>query len=549
MGFFKTKNIIFICIIITAAFFRLWNLSNIPPSASLDEASIGYNAYSVLKTGGDEYGVLPLLSQRAYDDWRRSTYLFLTIPFIQVLGLNALAVRLPAALLSIATVIAVYFIVKILFAKTKFAESIALITTLLLAINPWHVYISRLGHESNACFSFFIFAIMFFLQGIKNKNMLVLSFIFFVLSTISYYSGQALIPLFIVSVLFIFRKELLAIVRKDRKILIPFIIMGVLTIPIVITIFSPASLTRFQGTSTFKPEAHQLEYDNSVKLRNEAARNHNVIGLIVYNRRLFPVKVFLQGYISHFNPKWLFTNSGNEPFKMPNMGLLYIWEAPFIIIGILVLLLSKLFDVKTKQFIFMWFLLAPIPASIATQAPHAMRSYNFLPTWQIFTALAIVYVGYVFKSFTNRIFLLAGVFILYSAYFLYANYFIVFPKQQSNSYQYALHKAINYVKKNEGNYTSIVISNKDNLYQSYMFYLFDTKYDPAFYHTQGGTKSGGYAETHKIGKYEFRPIVNTKAYTNTLFVGNYDEIIKIGPPEKAFANLDGKNVIYTYVQK
>src|SRR3989344_5975196 len=97
-------------ILMLAAFLRFWQLGNVPPSASMDEASIGWNAYSVLKTGVDEYGEFPLISQRGYDDWRRSTYLFLTIPFIALLDLQIVAVRLPAVILSILTIWAMYHI-------------------------------------------------------------------------------------------------------------------------------------------------------------------------------------------------------------------------------------------------------------------------------------------------------------------------------------------------------------------------------------------------------------------------------------------------------
>ena len=160
---FLNKNRILFFIILLAAFLRLWNLGNVPPSASMDEASIGYNAYSVLKTGRDEYGEFPLISQRSYDDWRRSTYLFLVIPFIAIFDLNIIAVRLPAIILSILTVLATYYIVLNLFSKrSNFSYLVAILSSFLLAINPWHIYISRLGHESNACLAFLVFGVLFF---------------------------------------------------------------------------------------------------------------------------------------------------------------------------------------------------------------------------------------------------------------------------------------------------------------------------------------------------------------------------------------------------
>ena len=94
-------KIILACILLIAIFFRFYNLSNVPPSASLDEVSMGYNAYSILHTGRDEYGNnLPILL-RAYDDWRPALYVYLVIPFVKALGLDIFSVRLPSAILSL----------------------------------------------------------------------------------------------------------------------------------------------------------------------------------------------------------------------------------------------------------------------------------------------------------------------------------------------------------------------------------------------------------------------------------------------------------------
>lgn len=543
-----------ICILVLAAFFRFWNIGNVPPSPSMDEASIGYNAYSVLNIGVDEFGEFPLISQRGYDDWRRSTYLFLTIPFIKLFGLNALAVRLPSAILSVLTVLFSYLLVKMLFkaegsnqdnTKNK-VGIIALFTSFFLAISPWHIYISRLGHESNACLSFFVFGIYFFLKGESEKKwlLILISGIFFVLSMISYYSGQAFIPLFVLGIIFIYRKTFFSIIVSNKKSVISFLIFLIFLIPVFFSIFSPKALIRFQGTSTFSPQAHQELFDKRVKLRNQAVSDNNLFGTVFYNRHLFPAQVFLQGYFSHFNLKWLFTNSSSEPFKIPEFGLIYKWELFFIIIGIISLIFSPFFNIKTQQFILIWIILAPVPAALATQAPHAMRTYNFLPSFQILSALGITYMLFKFNKIKKIIlfcfFILAAVTLID----LYKNYFFIFPKQQSASFQYALSKTIPYVFKNEGNYNKIVFSNQENLYQSFMLFLFHTKYDPYLYQEQGGTKSGGFAKPHEFGKYEFRPIkwdkeIKTK---KTLYIGNFNDFPN-EPAVQFFENLDKKKVI------
>ena len=545
---FLNKNRILFFIILLAAFLRFWNLGNVPPSASMDEASIGYNAYSVLKTGRDEYGEFPLISQRSYDDWRRSTYLFLVIPFIAIFDLNIIAVRLPAIILSILTVLATYYIVLNLFSKrSNFSYLVAILSSFLLAINPWHIYISRLGHESNACLAFLVFGVLFFLQGLENNKKLILSLVFFTLSMVSYYSGQAFIPVFGLGLLFIFRKKLISIILSSKKTLIFLFIFAILLIPIFWTIFSPQALVRFRGTSNFDPKDHSEMFHQRVVSWNKAVENKDIIGMVFYHRYLFPLIIFTQGYFSHFNLKWLFTNSGSEPFKVPHMGLLNLWESPLIIIGILVLVFTKLISSKNKKVIFLWFLLAAIPASIATQAPHAMRYYNVLPTWQIFSALGFVYLLYQFRKYRMLILLSLSLLITVGIFIFYRNYFFVFPKEQSNSFNYALSKTIPYVIANKDKYEKIVFSNQDNLYQSYMLYLFYSMYDPYLYQKQGGTKSGGFAQSHIFGKYNFTDLKSLELKQDYLYIGNkYD--VKSGSVIRSFDNLNKEPEVYVFVK-
>lgn len=554
---FSTRQIILIAILVLAAILRFWDLGNVPPSASLDEASIGYNAYSVLKTGGDEYGQFPFISQRGYDDWRRSTYLFLVTPFIALFDLNVVSVRLPAVILSILTVWAVYHIIFSLFSKrSAFSSAVALLASFLLAISPWHIYISRLGHESNTYLSFLIFGVLLFLQGERNKNwaFILVAGIFFTLSMISYYAGQVFIPLFVMGLFFLFRRNLLSIVLSDKKIFVIFFIFLILLAPILKGIFSNEALIRFQGTSIFKPEVHGEKFRKRVELWNKAVERGDIVGAIVYSRHLFPLKVVIEGYISHFKPEWLFTNPSAQPHKVPNMGLLYLWEIPFIVIGIVAFLFSHAFDTKVKKLIFLWFFLAAFPAAIATQAPHVMRSYAFLPTWQIFSALGLISIYTFLKNQTYRnimIVIASGIIFLSITYF-YRQYFIVFPREQSASFQYALSKTIPFVRQlaDEKPYNKIIFSNKDNLYQSYMFFLFFSKYDPAFYQKQGGTKSGGFAEIHKFGKFEFRPIVwNEENGTSTLYVGNINDFPGGVEVKKIFSYLNGKEAIKVVERK
>src|SRR5215469_1838474 len=98
----KKLNIILLFgIIIIASILRLWQIANVPPSPDWDEVALGYNAYSILQTGKDEYGSFLPIVLRSYDDYKPALYTYLVIPFIRIFGLNIVAVRLPAAIIGV----------------------------------------------------------------------------------------------------------------------------------------------------------------------------------------------------------------------------------------------------------------------------------------------------------------------------------------------------------------------------------------------------------------------------------------------------------------
>jgi len=462
-------------ILALATVLRFFSLSSVPPSPSLDEVSIGYNAYSILQTGKDEYGTAFPILLRAYDDWRPALYVYLVVPFVKLLGLTVSAVRLPSVIVSVLTVFLTYELSKKLLKK----ESIALFAALLLAISPWHIYISRLGHEVNLGLFAGVASSYFFIQ-----KKFFLSSLLFSLALYSYQSQKIVIPVVFIGLAVLYR----------RKIILPAIIILLLLIPLIKTSFAEGAFIRFQATRASK-------------------------------------EFFWPNYISHFDPRWLFTGTERENHKVPNLGLLYWWELPLILMG-----LFKL-NKQNRFFILLWIFASPLPAAITTQAPHAMRSYTMLPYLQIIGAVGFVSFWETFKKYRVFEVLIIGLSIFYFG----KNYYGVFPKTQSDSFQYALTQSINYVTSHQQNYERVVFSNKDNLYQSYMFFLFYSRYDPHQYLLSGGTKSGGFAETHTLGKFEFRPIDWKKDFSlkNTLFIGNPSDFPPDVPTLDQFSYLNG----------
>ncbi|MEK7572807.1 MAG: glycosyltransferase family 39 protein [Patescibacteria group bacterium] len=534
------KIVLFLLIILIACFLRIYNLSSVPPSASLDEATIGWNAYSILETGKDEYGYkLPMLL-RAYDDYRPALYVYLVVPFIKLFGLNVFAVRMSSVLLSISTIILSFFLAKTLFKDSKIGKSIGFITAFLLAISPWNIYISRLGHEANAGLFLVVLGIFLFTLSIKDKKrkwLLPLSLISFAISFYTYQSEKIFAPLIFIALMTIFRRELL----KMKKIVFYSFILGIIVaLPIIVASLSPQALIRFKATSAFDYN-NQIFQKSAIKIVEDKKKG-DIVGQIIHNRRVVAIQFSLSQYISHLNPKWIFLNSGTDSFKAPGVGLLYLWESPFILVGILSLIKNK-FSNKTKAIIFSWLGIAFIAPAITTEAPHAMRSLNVFPVPQILTALGVFELARLIKF--KIFYLLFGAVVLFESFYFFNQYFYIFPKEQSSSFQYALSKTIPYVLSQQKNYQKVVISNSDNLYQSYMFYLFYSKYDPKLYQKQGGTISGGYAENHKFDNLFFEPInfKEDSGSKGTLYVGNPNEFSKNISPIKTFRNLNGEEAI------
>lgn len=131
-------------ILLVAAALRLPALDRFPPGLHQDEAANAWNAYCLLKTGTDQFGVpWPVFCLRAIGDFRSTLYTYALLPFQAVGGLNVWTTRLPAAVGGVLTVLLLYGV-----AARLFGRGTGLVAALLLAVNPTHVQMSRLGLEA-----------------------------------------------------------------------------------------------------------------------------------------------------------------------------------------------------------------------------------------------------------------------------------------------------------------------------------------------------------------------------------------------------------------
>ena len=103
---------ILILILALGLILRISHLSDNPAGFFCDEASIGYNAYSILTTGKDEHGVPFPIFFKAFGEYKSPIEIYSTVPFVGIFGLNELSTRLPSALYGFITIIIMYFLGK-----------------------------------------------------------------------------------------------------------------------------------------------------------------------------------------------------------------------------------------------------------------------------------------------------------------------------------------------------------------------------------------------------------------------------------------------------
>jgi 4-amino-4-deoxy-L-arabinose transferase-like glycosyltransferase len=467
----ERKNLILIIlIVILGAALRLVLLSWNPPSLNWDEVSHGYNAYSILKTGMDQWGEkFPIFNFRAYGDYPTTLNLYLTIPFLAIFGLTEFALRFPHALLGTLTIVSVYFLV---FGITK-KQGLSLLTAFLVAIGPWYVFTSRFVLQSNLSVFLLITSAAFFANREKKKYLLPLSIFFLFLTLFSYHTTRIFSPLLLLGTIFIYKSEI-----KNKLV---YVVVALFIALAAYILVNPNATAR--GNVLFIID--QAAVNRIIENRN-ASKLPATLKRLVYNRPVYFVDAFAKNYISYFSPKFLFLSGGTQyQFSVPGFGLIYPVSLPFFYIG-LILLLAKSFksgaDIERNNFRFLllWLILSPIPAALTNESYTVLRATSMLPVTEILIAMGLYFVlERIPKQGRLPIIVMYIIVLVFSAENYFFNYFINYRNSYSWSWQYGYKEVVSYVKDNYYKYDKIIVTKKYG--EPHEFFLYYMKYDPVKY--------------------------------------------------------------------
>lgn len=138
--------VLFFCLIGILA--RLILIGQVPYGLNQDEASAGYEAWSILNYGIDRHGISYPVHLIAWGSGQNIAYSWFCMPFIALFGLSEFTVRFPMALIGCVSVVLFYFFLDNVTPLPNHRKYV-LFGTLLFAICPWHIMKSRWGLESN----------------------------------------------------------------------------------------------------------------------------------------------------------------------------------------------------------------------------------------------------------------------------------------------------------------------------------------------------------------------------------------------------------------
>ena len=533
------NNLALLLIVVLATILRFYQLGQNPPSLDWDETAHGYNAYSILKTGRDEYGYRLPLSFRSFDDYKPPIYTYLVVPSIAVFGLNDFAVRFPSAFLGVLAVLFSYLMVYELFKNRK----IALLAAFFLAISPWHLQFSRVAFETNSAIFWSVLGTWAFLRGLRSQKIkmtcwMSLAALAFGANLFMYHNARVFIPIFTLILFLLFKDKLL---QNLKYLVIPLIIVAIFIITLIPIIASIAGQMRFKGTTIFADVSPQFRASQLISQDEQAGQL--VIGRILHNRRFVYVPILIENYLSHLKPTYLFFTADMDRHHAPQVGLLYLWDLPFILVGIYFLIKNR-FDIKSKIIIFWWFLIAPIASAATWGVPHSLRSEIYLPTFQIFAAVGIYYIFLVTKK--NKLFISFAFLLLIINFLFYLHqYYVHMPIEYSKAWLYGRKEAALFTESIKDKYDRVIVSTKVD--QPHEFWLYYLKYNPQKYLAEGGTVSGGFLEDrNKFDKYFFKPIDFDKQQkeAKTLFVGLHQEFPSGANVLKVINYLNGEPAIH-----
>jgi uncharacterized membrane protein len=493
----KKLNIftVFITSIIFFSFLlRLYKLDQLPVGLNVDEASNGYDAFSLGYNGRDQHGNLLPIMFKSFHDWVSPLLTYLTVPFVKIFGLSVWSVRLPVALLGSLSVVLTFLNLKKLGVKPVWQ----VFGTLLIGLGGWHILVSRWAIPPSAVPFFSTLLLWSIFSLVENENSqgfrqqitrMLLTTISALLLIYAYPTQKVFVPLF-----FTFSSALLWIVRPQlrRSLVVGFLAFVLGALPLLLP-------------SALHPEIYNKRYAQSS----------------IFDDR-YPIVTFVTEYFDYFSPGFLFFEGDRSTIHqvdgVPTFTvalLLPLVAGAFLVIqqGVFFIRKRNNDDVKTLFLLLLggWILISPIPAALTDDPRHTLRVIHLFPSLILLITVGAEYLVTVLKELTTRKVLKVTIAVLFISHLLHFTQFLI---QYNTAYRYTTTLSFNGGLEKEvlavvNNNACKKITLDVGINQPYIYYLFFTKYLPSatlYEELQDRTDYGYVQTTTKIGNVLFQPL-------------------------------------------
>lgn len=508
-------------IIILGTGVRFVGLEISPYSINFDEAALGYNAYSIMKTGKDEYGRKLPISLRSFNDYKPALYSYLSILPIKIWGLNQFSTRFVSVLAG-----SLQLILLCLLAK-KFTRNIniLLVFMLLTSFSPWGIHFSRVAFESNLSALFFLAGSILILAGHNKMKAPLFSTVFFALATYSYHSARlaapALLLLWIIDpIKVLLKKENPLKNIRYKKFIILFLLI-ILLLPLILSKDGTLILTRLRQTNLFNRlypfTPRELITNKNPWLNFQAHPIYYLTG------------IFLGHIFSYFSPKNLTISLyhwvKNSPQAIPEFSMLGWEETILFVVGLLALLKKIKKEYKYRHLVY-WIIAGSLPAALTWTWFHPLRTLNIFPAIAIVFLLGIQNIYHMLARHfrpviaTSLLFLFA-LFLIPSRVFVVNNELVYNSWETHGEYQPGGFKeGVPILAKIQGKYQRVIIDSPHA--QSYIFLLFYQSFPPQIIQKYANQRPAPGTEGNlnfNFEKYIFRAFdwPKDKHLSNTIF--------------------------------
>lgn len=370
---------------------------------------------------------------------------YLMIPFIKILGLNLLSIRLPMAILGCISLIIMYLLLKKISNK-----KMAVIGLAFFAICPWHIMKSRWGLESNLFPDMILIFTYLLVKGLEDNNKILyyLSFIIAGLSAYSYGTSYYFLPAFLIPLMIILVKKQKITIKQA---IVSILVVGVVSLPVILYVV----------INTLKLEQINLPF---VTIPRLSVNRYEEMSSIFSSD-------FLQKSTNNFiqSLKLLITQSDGLPWNnIVPFGTIYLFSTIFTIIGLINSFKKKKFvEIKYNYVFNIWFIVSIILSFICE--PNINRLNIIMIPIIYYTIVGLYIVVNKFKKISLIILIL--LYLIFFVLFMYK--YCTQNCDDYGTFEGDLREVIEYVDKIEDK--QIYVTEK--IQSSYMHVLFYSQFN------------------------------------------------------------------------